>query len=110
MNFSIRQNDDLPKLFAELWADFDSSVPEQEQIIYEFGDEINFYIRIDGWQTAPADVIEVIDGGRGIRVRVDMSDFVEAADTYRAYFRNETKKISFPTKENFEVEVVRSGH
>ncbi len=113
-NFYIGQWDALPKLFAELGGEYAEGYPEDEQRIYHDGDVIKLYVEFEAgdWEEFPATVEQIIDDGKAIKVmvRFDPED-VSVVGKFRAYFRNETLKLSFPQDGTFnQIYVTEKGH
>ena len=105
--YTISQNDDNPVLRATLSAEYDADYPDQ--IIYNAGDTINFYVLQGTWQSRQCSIDDVIDEGRSVRVSVNLSDFASVPGTYQYYFRNETTKLSFPSDDPLKMRVTAKG-
>ena len=112
--FYIGQHDARPKLFAELGGVYAADYPEDEKRIYNEGDVILLYMEMPDkeWDAVPATVDEVIENGKSIRVSVILDpENVAVVGKYRAYFRNETIKLSFPQDGTFNtIYVTEKGH
>lgn len=109
--FTIAFGDEMPHLHLLAGGDFDALTSAASRIIYESGDTVLLYYWDESWKTKAPALVDDQGAGEEILVRVEFvpADFSGPGE-FKAYLRNETKKISFPTDDYIDLKVIKKGH